>query len=62
MEICCGYCLVELKASDLVILDHLNILFHRHCYINDFPNIKDTGTYEHIKNKYSFFQNVNKLN
>ncbi|AST92993.1 hypothetical protein BC6307_17860 [Sutcliffiella cohnii] len=56
MEIHCGECTVELKHEDLVIMNQAHTLTHSHCYKQHGSYIKDTGTYEHIKNKYWFYK------
>lgn len=56
MEICCGKCHVELQEVDLIVMDYMNTLFHRHCYDKDVDYQKDKGTYGYIKNKYLFYR------
>ncbi|OHR73743.1 hypothetical protein HMPREF3291_18280 [Bacillus sp. HMSC76G11] len=56
MIIHCGKCKIKLLNEDLVVMDDLNILRHKGCYIYNPKFVKEIDTYKNIKDKYWFFQ------
>jgi len=50
----CGKCGEVIMYHEEVILDFLNTVIHHKC-CSSFMDIKDTGTFNDIVNKYSFF-------
>ncbi len=55
----CSLCQKELKDKELVVLDILNGITHKLCYVKEpYFSMKDTGSYRFIKNKYDIFLSV----
>ncbi|WP_163970402.1 hypothetical protein [Oceanobacillus halotolerans] len=53
----CANCGQIIAYSDAVCLDVLNSITHKKCYDLRFA-LKDTGTFQDIVNKYSFFKEL----
>lgn len=53
--ICCVACNVPLKEDDVLILDDLYMLYHRHCFKLNFSNVISVDKYKNIKEKYLFY-------
>lgn len=53
IALCCSACHKEVKTEEKVTLDVVNTVTHEDCTPIGFP-IKDSGTFQQMKNKYRF--------
>lgn len=54
----CKECHIMLEDNEIVIMDELNALSHKHCYDWSYGNIKDMDTFYIIKSKYDYYDVV----
>ncbi len=57
MRLHCLKCKKVVKYSEKVYLDQMNTVTHQRCGTTSF-NIKDTGSFYEIANKYEFFHDL----
>ncbi|KEZ47746.1 hypothetical protein AZ46_0220355 [Metabacillus indicus LMG 22858] len=56
MQIRCGECKKALSLADEVVMNQMNCLTHKECYLHAPSFVIDAGTYKYMIEKYWFFQ------
>ena len=55
VNITCPACKELIEATSIIIIDSVNTLTHKECYLGEIDFIKDTGRYSEIAEKFPYF-------
>ena len=55
VKITCPKCKELIEATSIIIIDGVNTLTHKECYLGEIDFIKDSGRYSDIAEKFPYF-------